>query len=71
VVSTSSIVPPIRVRVPSAKIVQGGAKQVEVPGVVSETAAWVCQAPLFPTAMVPRVGFSSAAVFKMLATMCE
>jgi hypothetical protein len=42
VVPTSSIIPPIRVRVPSIKIAQGGAEQVEVLGVVSEAAAWVC-----------------------------
>jgi hypothetical protein len=38
VVPTSSIVPPIRVRVPSAKIAQGGAESVEALGVVSEVA---------------------------------
>jgi hypothetical protein len=42
VVPTSSMVLPIRVRIPSTKIVQGGAEQVETPGVVSEAAAWVC-----------------------------
>jgi hypothetical protein len=71
VVPTSSIVPPISVRVPSAKIAQGGAKQVEAPGVVSEATAWVCHAPLFPTAMVSRADFSPAANFKMVAIMCE
>jgi hypothetical protein len=39
VVPTSSMVPPIRVRVPSVKIAQGGAEQVKAPGVVSEAAA--------------------------------
>jgi hypothetical protein len=39
--------------------------------VVSEAATWVCQAPLFPAAMVSRADFSPAAVFKMAATMCE
>jgi hypothetical protein len=62
VVPTSSVVPPIKVRVPSAKIAQG---------VVSEAATWVCQAPLFPVAMVSQADFSSAAVFKIVATMCE
>jgi hypothetical protein len=71
VVPTSSVVPPIKVRVPSAKIAQGGAEQVEAPGVVSEAATWVCQAPLFPVAMVSQADFSSAAVFKIVATMCE
>jgi hypothetical protein len=70
VVPTSSIVPPIRVRVPSAKIAQGSTEQVEVPRVVSE-AAWVYQAPLFSTAMVSQADFSLAAVFKMVAIMCE
>jgi hypothetical protein len=65
------MVPPIKVRVPSAKIAQGGAEQVEAPGMVNEAAAWVCQAPLFPVAMVSRADFSLAAVFKMAATMCE
>jgi hypothetical protein len=71
VVPTSSMVPPIRIRVPSAKIAQGGTKQVEALGVVSEAATWVCQAPLFSAAMVFRADFSPAAVFKMVATMCE
>jgi hypothetical protein len=71
VVPVSSMVPPIGVRVPSAKIAQGGAEQVEAPRVVSEIAAWVCQAPLFPVAMVSRADFSPAVVFKMAATMCE
>jgi hypothetical protein len=71
VVPTSSKVPPIRVKVPSAKIAQSGAKQVEAPGVVGEATAWMCQVPLFPTAMVSRADFSPAAVFKMVATMCE
>jgi hypothetical protein len=65
------MVPPIRVRVPSAKIAQGGAEPVEALGVVSEVAARVCQAPLFSAAMVSRADFSPAAVFKMVATMCE
>jgi hypothetical protein len=42
VVSTSSMVLPIRVRVPSAKIAQGGAEPVEAPGVVCEAAVRVC-----------------------------
>jgi hypothetical protein len=71
VVPTSSMVPPIMVRIPSAKIVQGGAEPVEAPGVVNEAAAKVCQAPLFSAAMVSRADFSPAAVFKMVATMCE
>jgi hypothetical protein len=71
VVPTFSIVPPIRMRVPSTKIPQGGAEQVEAPGVVGEAAAWVCQVPLFPVAMVSRANFSPAAVFKMVATICE
>jgi hypothetical protein len=70
-VPTSSMVPPIRMRVPSAKITQGGAEPVEVPGVVSEAAAWVCQIPLFFTTMVSRADFCPAAVFKMAATICE
>jgi hypothetical protein len=41
VVPTSSMVPPIRVRVPSRKIAQGGTELVEAPGVVSEAAARV------------------------------
>jgi hypothetical protein len=65
------MVPPIIVRVPSAKIAQGGAEQVEASGVVSEAAAWMCEAPLFPTAMVSRADFSPAAILKMAATMCE
>jgi hypothetical protein len=71
VVPTSSMVPSIRVRVPSTKIAQGGAEPVEALGVVSEAAARVCQVPLFSAAMVSRADFSSAAVFKMVATMCE
>jgi hypothetical protein len=71
VVPTSSMVPPIRVGVPSAKIAQGGAESVEAPGVVTEAAARVYQTPLFSTAMVSRADFSPAAVFKMVATMCE
>jgi hypothetical protein len=71
VVPTSSMVLPIRVRVPSAKIAQGSAERVEAPGVVSEAAARVCQAPLFSAAMVSRADFSLAAVFKMVAIMCE
>jgi hypothetical protein len=62
---------PIRVRVLSAKIAQGGAESVEAPGVVSEAAARVYQAPLFSAAMVSRSDFSLAAVFKMVATICE
>jgi hypothetical protein len=71
VVPTSSIVLPISVRVLSAKIAQNGAEQVEGPRVVSEVVAWMCQAPLFLTAMVSRADFSPVAVFKMAATMCE
>jgi hypothetical protein len=41
VVPTSSMVPPIRVKVPSVKIAQGGAESVEAPGVVSEAIARV------------------------------
>jgi hypothetical protein len=52
VVPTSSMVPPIRVKVPSAKIAQGGAESVEAPGMVSEAVARVYQAPLFSAAMV-------------------
>jgi hypothetical protein len=52
VVPTSSMVPTIRVRVPSAEIAQGGAEPVEAPGVVREAAARVYQAPLFSAAMV-------------------
>jgi hypothetical protein len=69
VVPTSSIVPPIRVRVLLAKIAQGGPEQVEALGVVGEAAAWVCQVPLFPAAMVSRVDFNPAVVFKMAASM--
>jgi hypothetical protein len=65
------MVPPIRVRVLSAKITQGGAELVEAPGVVSEVAARVYQAPLFSVAIVSRVDFSPTVVFKMVATMCE
>jgi hypothetical protein len=71
VVPTSSMVPPIKVRVPSAKIVQGGAESVEALGVVSEAAARVYQAPLFSAAMVSQADFSPVVVFKMVATMCE
>jgi hypothetical protein len=71
VVSTSSMVPPIRVRVPSAKITQGGTESVEAPGVVGEAAARVYQAPLFSAAMVSRADFCPAAVFQIVATMCE
>jgi hypothetical protein len=71
VVPTSSMVPPIRVRVPSTKIVQGGVESVEAPGVVSEVAARVYQAPLFFVAMVSRADFSPAVVFQMVAIMCE
>jgi hypothetical protein len=63
VVPTSSMVPPIRVRVPSAKVVQGGAESVEAPGVVSAAVARVYQAPLFSAAMVSRAVFSPAVVF--------
>jgi hypothetical protein len=62
VVPTSSMVFPIRVRVPSIKIVQGGTEQVEAPGVVSEAAVWMCQARLFPAVMVSRADFNPAAV---------
>jgi hypothetical protein len=65
------MVPPIRVRVPSAKIAQGGAESVEAPGVVTEAAARVYQAPLFSATMVSRADFSPTVVFKMVATMCE
>jgi hypothetical protein len=71
VVPTSSIVPPIRVIVPSAKVAQGGAESVEAPGVVSVAAVKVYQALLFSAAMVSRADFSPAVVFKMVATMCE
>jgi hypothetical protein len=59
------------VRVPSAKIAQGGVEPVEAPGVVSGAATRVYQAPLFFAAMVSRADFNPAAVFKMVATMCE
>jgi hypothetical protein len=65
------MVPLIRVRVPLAKIAQGGAEPVEALGVVSEVAARVCQAPLFSAALVSRADFSPVVVFKMVATMCE
>jgi hypothetical protein len=52
VVPTSSMVPPIRVRVLLAKIAQGGAESMEAPGVVTEAAARVYQTPLFSAAMV-------------------
>jgi hypothetical protein len=39
--------------------------------VVGDAAAWVCHVPLFPAAIVSRADFSPAAVFKMVATMCE
>jgi hypothetical protein len=71
VVPTSSMVLPIKMRVSSAKIAQGGIKLVEAPGVVSEAAARVYQAPLFSAAMVSQADFSPAVVFKMVATMCE
>jgi hypothetical protein len=71
VVPTSSMVFPIRVRIPSAKIARDSAKPVEAPRVVSEAAARVCQVPLFSAAMVSRADFSPAAVFKMVATMCK
>jgi hypothetical protein len=71
VVPTSSMVPPIRMRVPLAKIAQGDAEPVEALGMVSEAATWVCQAPLFSAAMVSRADFNLVAVFKMAATMCE
>jgi hypothetical protein len=65
------MVPPIMVRVPSAKIAQGGAESVEAPGVVSKAAARVYQAPLFSAAMVSLADFSPVVVFKMVTTMCE
>jgi hypothetical protein len=65
------MVPPIKVRVPSVKIAQGGAESVEAPGVVSEAVVRVYQASLFSAAMVSRVDFSPSAVFKMVATMCK
>jgi hypothetical protein len=71
VVLTSSMVPPIRERVPSAKVAQGGAESVEASGVVNVAVARVYQAPLFSAAMVSRVDFSPAVVFKMVAAMCE
>jgi hypothetical protein len=71
VVPTSSMVPPIRVRVPLAKIAQGSAESVEAPGVVSEATSRMYQAPLFSAAMVSRADFSLATIFKMVATMCE
>jgi hypothetical protein len=52
VVPTSSMVPPIRMRVPSTKVVQGGAESVEASGMVSAAAARVYQALLFSAAMV-------------------
>jgi hypothetical protein len=39
--------------------------------VVSEAVTWMCQVPLFSTTMVSRTDFSSSAIFKMAATMCE
>jgi hypothetical protein len=71
VVPTSSMVLLIRMRIYSAKIAQGSTELVEVPRVVSEAAAWVCQAPLFPVAIRSRADFNPAAVFKMVATICE
>jgi hypothetical protein len=71
VVPTSSMVPPIMMRVLLAKIAQGGTESAEAPRVVNETATRVYQAPLFSVAMVSRADFSPAAVFKMVATMCE
>jgi hypothetical protein len=71
VVPIFSMVPFIRVRVPSAKIAQGGIKLVEAPRLVSEAAKRVYQVLLFSAAMVSRADFSLAAVFKMVATMCE
>jgi hypothetical protein len=71
VVPTSSMVPPIRMRVPLVKIAQGGAESIEAPEVMSEAAARVYQAPLFSAAMVSRADFSPAVVFKMVAIMCE
>jgi hypothetical protein len=65
------MVPPIRVRVPSAKIAEGGTESVEAPGVVTEAVARVYQAPLFSAAMVSQADFSPAVVFKMVAIMCE
>jgi hypothetical protein len=70
-VPTSSMVPPIKMRVPSAKVAQDGTESVEALGVVSAAAARVYQAPLFSAAMVSRADFSPAVVFKMVATMCE
>jgi hypothetical protein len=71
VVPTSSMIPPIRVRVPSAKVAQGGTESVEAPGMVSTAAVRVYQAPLFSAAMVSRADFSPVVVFKMVTTMCE
>jgi hypothetical protein len=71
VVPISSMVPPIRVRVPSAKVAQGDAELVEAPGMVSAAIAKVYRAPLFSASMVSRTDFSPAVVFKMVATMCE
>jgi hypothetical protein len=71
VVPTSSMVPPIRVKVPSAKVAQGGAESVQALEVVSTAAAREYQAPLFSAVMVSRADFSPAVVFKMVATMCE
>jgi hypothetical protein len=65
------MVPPIRVRVLVAKIAQGGAESVEAPGMVTEAAARVYQAPLLFAAMVSRADFSPAVVFKMVAIICE
>ena len=65
----TSMVPPLRVRIPSAKIVQGSVEQVEAPRIVNEAATWVCRAPLFLVAMVSRANFSLVAVFKMVDTM--
>jgi hypothetical protein len=57
VVPTSSMVPPIRMRVPLVKIAQGGVESVEAPEVMSEAAARVYQVPLFFVAMVSRADF--------------
>ena len=68
---STSIILPIRVRIPLAKIAQGSAEHVEALEMVNEAATWVYQAPLFPTVIVSQADFSPAVVFKMAATMCQ
>jgi hypothetical protein len=70
-VPTTSMVYPSRVEASSNRPSQRGAKPPKASGVVQEAASLIYQASMFSAAMVSHSDFSSAAVFKRAATMCE